>query len=947
VTSKGPVRNWIRRTTVQGTVFQGRDFVIHLPDGTAPAMSGLQDGPRVFTGRDVEMGTLLKILAPHADLDSRATSPSAVAVVTGMGGIGKTALALQTANTVLAKGWFPGGVLSVNMYGYDRERRVDPSQALGGFLGALGIPPERVPPAEQDRARLYASELRRYGDHQRRVLVLIDNVDRQEQAELLLPPGGIHAAIITSRHPLSRLHASSLDLKELAPEAAVEMMQQFLFGDSRIDDCPGDAAEIARLCGGLPLALEITAGLLADAPDRPLSEMAADLHDERNRLDELRYEDRAVRAAFDLSYQHLDPASQHLFRLLSVNPGPDISTQAAVILTDAGRENVLGRFEHEFVSNRSSLFRLMTSQSSAARAGTRRTLEDLARAHLIERSTHGRWRMHDLVRLFASERSRQQSRQDNRELVLSFLLLYYLAGTLAASAYLDHGATDADTRGFGNEEEALNWLDIEYRNLIAAVYTAGTKRRHVLVAMQLPLSLFHVMLLRRRFEDALAISPIALRAARYLKDRHGEATALRNTGAMLARMRRSDEAITAMQQALGIYRMTGDREGQGTTLGNLGGTFVQVRRFDEAISCLQEAIQIHRDTGARYSEAAALCNYGAALVMVDRLEDAINALRASAQIFREVKDQRARANALGSLGTALAKADRHEEAITAYKNSAALARSTGSRDTEASALANLGQVLIEVEEPDDAISSAQDALEIFRDIDDRHGEAETLTVLGRVLRTIGRYEDAIVCFQDATKIHRASGDLLGEGSALSNLWIAQFSARHFGEALTTLREAARIYHTTGDRFNAANLRELGIGLLMASQPDDAASTLRDAVRIYHDAGDRPAEALALTTLGSALQEAYQFEEAIAAHEDAISIFRGTGDRSNEGMALANLGITLRQNGRFEEAITALRNAAQIFRNTGDEREGIALADLETAQQAQRAAAKPTNFALRS
>ena len=249
-------------------------------------------------------------------------------------------------------------MLFVDLFGYDPARKLDPGQALEGFLHALAIPGEHIPPHTQDRARLYASVLAAYAREGRRILVVIDNAATHEQAKPLLPAEPASAAIVTSRDTLGLLGARLLDLDTLAPGDAADMLDRVLRvsrpGDARVTDHPADAARIARLCGGLPLALRIVAALLSENPDRPLAEMATDLDDERTRLDELSYADTAVRAAFDLSYRRLDSDRARLFRLLTINPGPEISTEAAAVLADV-------------------------DQPSA-----RRGLEALARAHLID-----------------------------------------------------------------------------------------------------------------------------------------------------------------------------------------------------------------------------------------------------------------------------------------------------------------------------------------------------------------------------------------------------------------------------------------------------------------------------------------------------------------------------------------------------------------------------------
>jgi hypothetical protein len=298
-------------------VVQGRDITVKLPLEIPLALSGLPSGTPAFTGRAAELHTLLNVLAPRAGsadagraLGASRVPTVAVAAVGGLAGICKTELAIQAARAALDRQWFPGGVLFVDLFGYDPVRNVDPGRALEGFLRALAIPDDYIPPETQDRARLYGSVLAAYARAERRILVVIDNAATHEQARSLLPTEPSGAAIVTSRHTLGMLGARLVDLDILTPKNAADMLDSVLRiarpDDRRVTDHPAVSACIAELCKGLPLAMRIIAALLGENPRRPLAEMAADLDDERTRLDELSYDDTAVRAAFDLS-----PAAYH------------------------------------------------------------------------------------------------------------------------------------------------------------------------------------------------------------------------------------------------------------------------------------------------------------------------------------------------------------------------------------------------------------------------------------------------------------------------------------------------------------------------------------------------------------------------------------------------------------------------------------------------------------
>ncbi|MGP4095127.1 hypothetical protein [Nonomuraea sp. KM90] len=203
-------------------VIQGRDITVQLPPQVTPALFGLPAGSPAFTGRADSLRDLLTALEPSPSIGG--ASAVVVTAVGGMGGVGKTELAIQAARAALARDWFPGGVLFVDLFGYDPGRRLDSGHALDGLLRALGIPGEHIPFETQDRARLYASVLSAYARAERPILVVVDNAADPEQVRPLLPGDSGCRAIVTSRHTMGMLDARLLDLNVLTPQEAISLL---------------------------------------------------------------------------------------------------------------------------------------------------------------------------------------------------------------------------------------------------------------------------------------------------------------------------------------------------------------------------------------------------------------------------------------------------------------------------------------------------------------------------------------------------------------------------------------------------------------------------------------------------------------------------------------------------------------------------------------------------
>jgi tetratricopeptide (TPR) repeat protein len=743
----GEIRSTISGGTQYGPVLQGRDFRhAHIGDVVqavaAPvALAQLPALTAGFTGRSAELAQITALLDPAQN-----TGPVVVSAVAGLAGVGKTTLAVQAAHAARQAGWFGGGVVFVDLHGYD-DAPVAPSQALDALLRALGVAAQHIPPGAEERGALYRSVLAEIGDP---ILIIADNASSEAQVRPLLPGPGPHRLMVTSRHTLAGLGARLLDVTVLDDEAGMALLERALRtarpDDDRIGaDQPG-AARLAGICGGLPLALQITAALLKADPFRTAADLADELADEVRRLEALRYDDGggtsapSVTAAFELSYRRLDEGAARVFRLLPVNPGPDVSTAAVAALADLS-------------------------------AGEARTVMGrLGQAHLAEAAigAGGRWRMHDLLRLYAGQLSDAYADADGREHVRDRVLGFYLDSIRAANDYLWALAGRPVRAISTGRDDALAWLDAERPSLIAAVTMAASTGRDQ-VAMALPLNLGQYLSRRRRFDDLISTLTVSREAARRLGDRGNEIAALGNLGTALVEARRFEEAITAYQEVAAICREIGDRRSFGMAMTGLGAALMEVCRFEEAITAHQDAAAICRETGDRNGLGNVLGNVGSALRGAGRFEEAITTCQDAVAICRETGDRRAEGNALGNLGLALLKVRRFEEAVIAHQDAAAIFREIGGRNGVGNALNDLGVVLQEAGRLDEAIIAHQDAAAIFHETGDRYLEGMALNNLGAALREADRPEEAITAHQDAAAIFHETGDRRHEDVALNNI----------------------------------------------------------------------------------------------------------------------------------------------------------------------------------
>ncbi|WP_251096396.1 tetratricopeptide repeat protein [Streptomyces sp. Caat 7-52] len=829
-----------------------------VPEG-APAPGG-RTGPvtlpplaKEFTGRAGELRDILDRLDPAASASRPADVPSGtarpatvvVSAVMGMGGVGKTALALQAAHRTRLRGWFPGGILFANLYGYSPHQERTPGEVADQFLGALGVRSADIPVTAQGKLDTWRIVLDRLTAEGRPLLVVLDNVRSAGQVSALLPQPP-HRGLVTSRHSLPALQGHCVHLAPLTPQEAVDLVQQVLCAggirDDRVSAEPEAAARLAELCGYLPLALEIIAALLRSEPSRSLESQTEELTAARNRLSVIEIEETdaesrpmAVRASFELSYRHLTEPQAAAFRLLAAAPGPDVSSAAvAALLGDPG---------------------------------SRRLLAELSRAHLLTGS-RDRWSMHDLIRLYAEEQGDAHSDGDRRDAALTRLLEHYRTISAEADTHLT-GVPGNRSPRFGGRRQALEWLDAEHTNLVAAA-TAAPQLGHPSVAVALAGSLSHYLGHRRYFDDWITLSTIARDVSGEDGDLTGEGTALDNLGLGLRHLRKFEKAVAAHTEAAGIFRQLGDRGREVLALNHIGIALSEQGRTDKAIAAYTRAREILALTGDQpHLTASVVGNLGAALREAGRYEEAITAHTQAAETFRRIRDESEEGAALTSLGGVLQHVGRYKEAIDAHSRAVRIHARLDDPHREAAALNNLGGAWELTGRTKEAISAFTGAAEIFRALGDQYSEALALSNLGDALRQTDP-EEAVSTLTRAARILRESGADGYEARVSHSLGKVLLALGRNEEAVTVFSRAALLCRGSGDHGNeGASLLGSADALDAADRPDEAADSCAQAAAAFERAGDDPARGWALTNLAGALLSAGRTGEALSAADAAL------------------------------------------------------------------------------
>ncbi|MEU0336565.1 BTAD domain-containing putative transcriptional regulator [Streptomyces sp. NPDC006193] len=676
-----------------------------------------------FTGRAAFVADLGDALSAPSRAGGRVMAVSALA---GIGGVGKTTLAVHVAHR--ARTAFPDGQLYVDLQGAG-PRPAEPETVLGSFLRALGTADSAIPDSLEERAALYRSVL-----DGRRVLVLLDNAKDAAQVRPLLPGTEGCAALVTSRVRMLDLAGAHLvDLDVMSPDEALALFTRIV-GEERVAAERDAALDVVAACGFLPLAIRIAASRLAARRTWTVSVLAAKLADERRRLDELQAGDLAVKATFELGYGQLEPAQARAFRLLGLADGPDISLAAAAAVLDLPAEE------------------------------TEDLLESLVDTSLLESAAPGRYRFHDLVRLYArSCAERDELPPGERQAALSRLLDFYLATTAGVYAIERPGdrlVDDLETTQypglrFGEATAALDWLYSEAGPLLACVrQSAGTGRlRRGVDLLWAAKDLTESGANSHQYETTARAMCEATRAAGDARAEGRARTVLTDVLLVSGRIEQAErEARTAMRLAEGV----GDSTAASWVANNRGLICLHQSRHEEGKAFFERALEGLRAAGNRPFEATSLGNLSRAYLGMGDVTRAVEIARRGVAAHSEIGRTVRLANSHYALGVALIQAGRHGEALSQFSDALHIFGDHRQRLWEGTTNFRIAEVHLAAVRPAQAARHAEQALALGCIGGDRM-RGNVLTLLGQALTRLGQMDRARACWREALNLYEQSG----------------------------------------------------------------------------------------------------------------------------------------------------------------------------------------------
>lgn len=590
-----------------------------------------------FTGQQVELAEIEAVLRE----DRAADEPSAVVTVSGPGGIGKTALAVQAAHRLRSA--YSDGQLFVALAG-SRAQPVDPAIVLGRFLRALGVPATAVPDDPEERTDLYRGMLA-----ERRILVVLDDALDEEQLAPLMPASGTCGVVITGRVRLGGLGgARRVELREMSEVDSLAMLRNST--DDRLTAATQtELSELVRLCARLPLALRIVGSLLLARPHWRLVDLVSRLADEQHRLDALRYRDLEVRASFGLSYEGLRPEARRLFRLLGLLEAPDFPLWAAAAVLD--------------------------SELCAAQE----LLDDLVDVHLLAvtgtPNGQARYGFHDLIRAYARERAEVEEPVEARHAAVVRVLSALLAFTdIAERDHMGPKMFQQDASRWRPERVEASlppsvppmvMLDAERIALVAGVRQAAELGRKEL-CWELAAGGQALFETERYFDDWLECYETAMAVADAAGNVGGRARLLISMAGLRYSQRRYGPAGESNTEAMRLFELIGDSRGYLEALTNAPFLLVPNGRLTEAIAAGREARERLNADGQTAAALQAYSQVGLAHLQAGRPEVAMEVF---AEIVAGAREQRMRsliARATYWLGQAQLALGHHAAAEEAF-----------------------------------------------------------------------------------------------------------------------------------------------------------------------------------------------------------------------------------------------------------------------------------------
>ncbi|MEN8651467.1 BTAD domain-containing putative transcriptional regulator [Streptomyces sp. 21So2-11] len=712
----------LRRDTAQlGRVVRQRAAA---PASPRPPRNELPGDTACLVGREAELALLT------APVPAGAVS---VAAVDGTAGIGKTALVVRAAWTLRER--YPNGCLFVDLHAHGAaHERSGTQRVLHRLLHAVKGADGDLPDDLDELVTAW-----RAATSSLRLLLVVDDALSAEQVRPLLPAGPGSRVLVAGRQRLSGLDADlRLSLEPLGTGESVALLRHLL-GEARAGREPEAARQLARHCGGLPLALRITGARLQNRSSWTLAHLVGRMSDDSRRLGELRAEDRSVEAALQLSYDQLAPELQRAFRALGLSP-----TAVFDGLTPAV---ILGR----------------------CRDDAEEHLERLVDTSLLQQPQPGRYRLHDLVRTLAL-RLAAAAPSEAAAARVAVLHLYTAAGRMAGDWGPEGFPTGPDVTDspFPDWSAAAAWLDAaggELVDVVAYAVAAGESGYACWIAE----GLVDHLVRQGRYHECRVALELALPCAEVSADRRMPSSLRNCMGITDIYQGRFPQAHAWFTDALRIARRQGDLREQARAIAGLGASERAMDRTEEAVVHLSEVVDMAARLDDDWLAGMSTCNLGALHSQEGRHEEALAYYASSLAFAEKIGRPRMISKTLCFTADTHLALGRYAEAGRLLRRAAELAREVGDLPLRAVSLSRLGAAEQGQGDLHLALALHHEALSTLDEHTNRALEMEIRTRLGNTYAAAGRRAEAREEFRIALSLAEGTAHSRERGMALAGL----------------------------------------------------------------------------------------------------------------------------------------------------------------------------------
>jgi tetratricopeptide (TPR) repeat protein/DNA-binding SARP family transcriptional activator len=738
-------------------------------------------------------------------------------IIEGAAGVGKTALAVHVAHRLTTR--YPDAQLFLP---FPEDGPSSAAEALGRLLRMLGVPAARIPLTTGERARLWRAEMAN-----RRAVVVLDDVPSPAQITPIVVTAGDSLTIVTTRQHGDWSGQRILRLDPLGTADGVALLRHSM--GPAVGQDAGKIAEAASLCGGWPLALSVAASRLR--------ECGGDLDSLIDELKNVHAGDpgsgetaRRIFSAFEITYRQLTARNKRVFRILGASPCLDFALDTAAAL------------------------------AGESRASTVEAINALSGHCLLERTSAGRYRFHDLVRSYATACCAVEETESARRRAISRLIQHYF-DTLSAATAADHeppsssvaDSTDPDHAGPPAQQpdpsSAHARLEAEWRNILLTARHAASHEWHQECA-DLTHSLAGFLQTGGYWGDAISAHELSLRACRLLGDPARRTRAALDLSAAYRWTGDHDQARQYADEALSSYLQLGDRQGQADALNQIGLICRNSGSARDALAYHQEAADLYRETGDQRGLAKAIMHSATAFGTLGRYAEEARDLGQALSLFQQAGDRRGEAICLNNLGGVLEEKGLHRDAVTYYERSIAVFREIGERQNLTLLDHNLGHVLQYKGSYDEAIAIYRKTLTEYCAVGDIQHQAVALFDIGAAFGSKGWHSEALVHHQKSAGLAESIGDRHQLAAALCGAGDAYCGLGSYGAAAENYHKAHRLAaEIEAPYLNGKALYGLAETLLITKGAAAAKIYWREAHDIFRQLGVPEAKVVELRLYG--------------------------------------------------------------------------------------------------